>query len=101
MSIKKKSNLLFSYRANRAWSENVTLVMQVGLTMVGCVVFCFFIGLHIDRWLGTNGIFLVIFTLLGIVGGAHTVYRQIQDSLKERSSRSHDNDIDAGGSTPG
>lgn len=96
MNGNRKFKGFFSYKANRAWSENITLVMQVGLTMVGCVVFCFFIGLYIDRWLGTRGVFLVIFTLLGVVGGANTVYRQIQDSLKERPSRSHEDTNGAG-----
>ena len=55
------------------------LVMQLGLTMAGCIVFCFAVGYYLDKWLGTKGIFLVIFILLGIVGGAVTVYRQIMD----------------------
>jgi len=51
--------------------------MQIGLTMAGCIVFCFFIGRYLDKWLETKGIFVTIFTILGVVGGANTVYRQI------------------------
>jgi len=56
--------------------------MQIGLTMAGCIVFCFFIGLYLDKWLGTKGIFVTLFIILGIVGGAVTVYRQISQTLK-------------------
>lgn len=51
--------------------------MQIGLTMAGCICFCFFVGLYLDRWLRTNGVLTVVFILLGIAGGANVVYRQI------------------------
>ena len=74
--------MVFNYKKNRAWAENLSIVMQIGLTMAGCIVFCFFIGLYLDKWLGTRGIFVILFTILGIVGGAVTVYRQISETLK-------------------
>jgi F0F1-type ATP synthase assembly protein I len=74
--------MVFNYKKNRAWAENLSIVMQIGLTMAGCIVFCFFIGLYLDKWLGTRGIFVTLFTILGIVGGAVTVYRQISETLK-------------------
>lgn len=82
MSDKKKS--FFNYGKNRAWTENVALVMQIGLTMAGSIMFCFFVGLYLDRWLGTRSVFLILFILFGIVGGAVTVYRQIGDMLKDK-----------------
>ena len=74
--------MVFNYKKNRAWAEHLSIVMQIGLTMAGCIVFCFFIGLYLDKWLGTRGVFVTIFIILGIVGGAVTVYRQISDTLK-------------------
>jgi len=71
------------YRKNRPWLENLHIVMQVGLTMAGCIVFCFFIGRWLDRWMETKGIFVTIFTLLGVVGGANTAYRQIMKTVKD------------------
>jgi F0F1-type ATP synthase assembly protein I len=38
--------------------------------------------LYLDKWLGTKGIFVTLFIILGIVGGAVTVYRQISETLK-------------------
>ena len=60
--------------------------MQAGLTMAGCIIFCFLIGLYLDRWLETKGIFIAVFTILGVVGGGVTVYRQIMDVTKDNKA---------------
>lgn len=59
------------------------LVMQVGLTVAGSILFCFAIGYYLDKWLNTKGIFITIFILLGIAGGGYTAYRQIMDMIEE------------------
>jgi len=69
--------MVFNYKKNRAWAENLTIVMQLGLTMAGCIVFCFFVGYYLDKWLSTTGVFITIFTVLGVLGGANVAYRQI------------------------
>ena len=75
--------MIFNYKKNRAWAEGLHIVMQIGLTMAGCIIFCFFVGLYLDKWLGTKGIFVAIFIVLGVIGGGVTVYRQILDVTKE------------------
>ena len=85
--------MFLNYKKNRAWSENLTIVMQIGLTMAGCIVFCFFVGLYLDKWLEIKGIFVTIFTILGVIGGGVTVYRQImevfEDKDNDRENRGH------------
>ena len=78
--------MVFNYKKNRAWAENLTIVMQIGLTMAGCIVFCFFVGLYLDKWVGTKGIFVTIFTVLGVIGGGVTVYRQIMEVIDTKDS---------------
>jgi len=86
----------FDYKKNRVWAENLSIVMQLGLTMAGCIVLCFFIGRYIDQWLGTRGIFITVFTIFGVVGGANVTYRQIleitagKSNAKENTSRPKD-----------
>lgn len=86
----------FNYKKNRAWAENLTIVMQLGLTMAGCIGFCFFIGLKLDQWLETKGIFITIFTVLGVLGGANVAYRQIMevttDDRSDDNGHTHDTD---------
>ena len=73
--------MFFDFKNNRAWAAHLQIVMQVGLTMVGCIAFCLFVGLYLDRLLGTKGVLIAIFTLLGVIGGGVTAYRQIQEIL--------------------
>lgn len=75
----------FNYKRHRPWLDNASILMQIGLTMAGCIVFCFFVGLYLDRWLGTRGIFVTIFTILGVIGGGVTVYRQIREMLEPKT----------------
>lgn len=49
--------------------------------MAGCILFCFAIGYFLDKWLGTKGLFITIFIILGIIGGGFTVYKQIDEIL--------------------
>jgi F0F1-type ATP synthase assembly protein I len=89
-------NMIFNYKKNRAWAENLTIVMQLGLTMAGCIFFCFFVGLLLDRWLGTRGVFITLFILLGVVGGATVAYRQIMEIIEQKDDdpKSSDNGVD-------
>jgi F0F1-type ATP synthase assembly protein I len=61
--------------------------MQFGLTMAGCIIFCFFIGRWIDSWFHFKGIFAIIFTILGIIGGANIVYREIIKITEEKTDK--------------
>jgi ATP synthase protein I len=84
------------YKKNRAWAENVAIVTQLGLTMAGSIAFCFFIGLKLDQWLGTRGVFTAVFILLGIIGGGVVSYRQIMKVFDEedRDKKGPENDND-------
>jgi F0F1-type ATP synthase assembly protein I len=75
--------MVFDYKKNKGWIENMAILMQFGLTMAGCIGFCFFVGYSVDRWLGTRGIFVAVFTILGVIGGGVTVYRQIMDVIRK------------------
>ena len=85
-----RQKMLFDYKKNRFWAENLSIVMQIGLTMAGCIIFCFFVGLYLDKWIGTKGIFVSIFTVLGVIGGGVTVYRQITATIKETPEENKD-----------
>ena len=82
----KQKKKIFEYKRNRAWAENLYIVTQLGLTMAGCIAFCFFIGLYLDKWLRTRGIFITIFIILGVIGGANVVYRQILDITEHKEN---------------
>ena len=76
--------MFFNYEKNKDWTENLSIIMQLGLTMAGCIFFCFLIGRYLDKWLGTGGIFLTLFVVLGVIGGGNTVYRQILEITEKK-----------------
>ncbi len=82
----KQKKKIFDYKRNRAWTENLYIVTHLGLTMAGCIALCFFIGLYLDKWLGTKGVFISIFIILGVIGGANVVYRQILDITEHKEN---------------
>jgi ATP synthase protein I len=69
---------MFSRPPRAVW-DHLALVMQVGLTFAGSVLFCLFIGYWLGVWLGAKAVFITVFILLGIAGGGYTVYRQISE----------------------
>ncbi len=77
----------FNFKENRPWAQHMQIVIQIGLTMAGSIIFCMYVGRLLDNWLGTGGIFTIIFILLGIVGGGVVVYRQIMEVVEPDSEK--------------
>lgn len=70
--------------------QNLSIVMQFGLTMALSVGIFFYIGFRLDQWLETKGIFTVFLTIFGIIGGARTIYRQVMHLIeKKKDDDSH------------
>ncbi len=78
---------IFNFKEHAKWVDSSTLVMQVGLTMAGSILFCLAIGYYLDKFLNTKPIFIIISILLGIVGGGVTVYRQIMMATEKDAKR--------------
>jgi F0F1-type ATP synthase assembly protein I len=77
--------MVLDYKRHRPWAENLSIVLQIGLTMAGCIVACFFAGRYLDRWFASHGIFTIILTLFGIIGGGVVSYRQIMETFADQS----------------
>jgi F0F1-type ATP synthase assembly protein I len=86
----------FDYKKNKTWAENLSIVMQLGLTMAGCIGFCFFLGYYLDKWLGTKGVFITIFIILGVVGGGNVAYRQILETISDDRKRPNNSENGSG-----
>ena len=85
--------MVFNLKKNRVWAESAHVIMYIGLTMAGSIVFCFFVGRFVDNWLGIKGIFTTIFIVFGALGGANAVYRQIMKMTEESTEedKTHEN----------
>jgi hypothetical protein len=80
----RKGVHIFNFDKNRKWIEDLALVSQVGLTLIGSVLFCFVLGYYLDKWLGLRYLFKIMFILLGIAGGGYTAFRQIKERLEDK-----------------
>ena len=94
--LKRDNKKLFNLKSNTDVLGDLSIIMQIGLTMAGCIIFCFFIGLCLDKWLKTKGIFVTIFIVLGVIGGGNTVYRQIIEIMKEGKEKTQSKDDERG-----
>lgn len=67
----------------------VSLITQVGLLMLIPVVGCMLLGIYLDNRFNTGVIFLIIFTLLGILAAFRNLYvlSQRKDLLGKKDKK--------------
>jgi len=53
------------------------LITQVGLTIIFTLLIALFVGRYLDEKFNLNGIFTILFILIGIGAGFFSVYKQI------------------------
>ncbi|HHT90296.1 MAG: AtpZ/AtpI family protein [Bacillota bacterium] len=63
----------------------LTLLTQLGLTIVIVVFFFTILGVYLDRWLGTGAVFTLIFVLLGCFSALWAGIKLILSTLPKDS----------------
>lgn len=70
-----------------SWLRELTLVSQLGITMVMSIA-CFFVaGFFLDKWLNTKPVFSLIFILVGIISGGYLIYKQIMEIIQKSEAQ--------------
>jgi ATP synthase protein I len=59
------------------------VMSTVGLTMVFATVIGFFIGLELDKWLGTSPWLTAVFALFGLIAGFRNLFVYAKGSQKK------------------
>ena len=70
------------------------VLSTVGLTMVFATVIGLFIGLKLDKWLGTSPWFTAVFLVLGIAAGFRNLFvyaKRSQKALDEKDENGKNN----------
>ncbi|MCD6181780.1 MAG: AtpZ/AtpI family protein [Candidatus Cloacimonetes bacterium] len=62
----------------------ISLFTQVGLSVVSALLICFFGFLYLDRLLHTNGVLMIVGTILGVAAGMYAGYRQISRFFRDK-----------------
>lgn len=60
---------------NRSALKNLALISQLGISMVTPILLGVYIGQWIDGRMGTKGIFMLVFILLGVGGGFMNLFK--------------------------
>ncbi|MDO4299873.1 MAG: AtpZ/AtpI family protein [Clostridia bacterium] len=71
---------------NRESTKALALFTQIAVSMIVPIFLCFFAGYAIDRVFGINGIFLIIFTIIGVMAGFRSVYVLVKDFYKDKDT---------------
>ena len=69
--------------------QAIVMITQLGINMLVPVFMCLFIGIWLDKQLGTGWLTLV-FLILGIMGGIRGVYSLIHNILKQEDMEDKD-----------
>ena len=67
---------------NQTVMKYLSLLFQLSMTMVGSILICFAIGLYIERKLSSNGISIMVGTLVGVCVGFFAVFKVLAKVLK-------------------
>lgn len=55
--------------------RSLVLITQVGLSIITPILLGLYIGMFIDRKVGTNGVFAIIFIILGVGAGFMNLFK--------------------------
>lgn len=66
--------------------NNLILITQFGINMLVPIALCFFAGLYLDKWLGTNFIVIIAF-FVGALAGGRNVYILAKKSMGKHKKR--------------
>ena len=73
--VKKLKDELKSKELKKGGSSSMGIALKMGTEFVAAVFVASFIGFHIDKWLQTTPIFIIIFFIIGSVAGILNVVR--------------------------
>ncbi len=71
---------------NRESTKAFALFTQIAVSMLVPIFLCFFVGYAIDRVFNITGIFLIIFTVIGVMAGFRSVYVLVKDFYKDKDT---------------
>ena len=64
---------MFDKEDRKNLARGMSLLSQLGITALVCVALGVLIGIGLDRWLNTTPVFIIIFSVIGIVTAIRTM----------------------------
>lgn len=70
------------------YMKNLALISQLGLMMVIPIFLCVFFGIWLDDKVGTNGVFVIVFLIVGVLAAFRNMFvivlRKIDSGKKDQ-----------------
>lgn len=71
----------------RAWARYISLISQLGFTMITPILICTVIGAFLDKKLNTTPLFIIIFILLGVAGAFRNLFFHVGKEIKRQNKK--------------
>lgn len=66
-----------------SWAKHLSLISQLGITMITPILICTFIGVFIDEKTSTSPLFTIIFILLGVGAAFRNLFYHTSKQIKK------------------
>lgn len=64
--------------------RSFTMIIQFGINMIVPIFLCTFLGINLDRWLGTNFIVIILF-FMGALAGFTNIFKIVRADNSKKS----------------
>lgn len=64
--------------------KSFSLITQLGVTVIVCVFGCGYVGLMLDKKIGTTPVFSLILIVIGILSAFVSIYKTLRRYFKKR-----------------
>lgn len=65
----------------------LALVGQIGIDIVSSIVISYLVGYGLDKLFKTNGVFSIIFIIIGVLAGFYNFYRCVKYYFKKKDNK--------------
>lgn len=72
----------------------LALVGQIGIDIVSSIVISYLVGYGLDKLFKTNGVFSIIFIIIGVIAGFYNFYRSVKYYFKNKDTNNTETDKD-------
>lgn len=66
-----------------SWAKSLSLISQLGITMITPILICTFIGIFIDEKINSSPIFTIIFIVLGVAAAFRNLFYHTNKQVRK------------------
>lgn len=71
----------------KAWARYISLISQLGFTMITPILICTVVGALLDKKFNTTPLYIIIFILLGVAGAFRNLFFHVGKEIKKQNKK--------------